>query len=409
MTKSLSKIWVIACLLFTFGCNKSGDKDANALEKLKVTANEQSTSDELVKSAEQLVGPYSFMLAYKLASMALEKNPANIKAQFYVNLLKRFEVFRGIATRIRPILTEAQIKNLELSLKQIPKSPLKDFLTEKGKDIKTTTDAQNVLSDYFSTIADFRKFLKDNENVEMEINISPILFEQEIRKELADSCKVSENQNAYTIECDYNYIATKKINSADMIALRQAASGELLYGILFNSYSAEGIEKIKSEDNTNEKNINFLFSQPEFGKLRQDNKLNLLLNIGSDLGAALTWAIKYQDKICPQQNNANGTRAGYLFKNGLCLNNQDETTKFLSLLESALKGVIDFDFEINKEVVRTKVDFFAMVRNPVDNLRKIVPTKFEPNGCPSALPDNTLGGTLVNSDASLLLNKNCNN
>lgn len=71
-------------LIFTligFGCDKR-NKDE---DKISITASDRSKAEELIESAEQLVNPYSFMLAYKLAALAVEKILKISKLNFTIN------------------------------------------------------------------------------------------------------------------------------------------------------------------------------------------------------------------------------------------------------------------------------------------------------------------------------------
>ncbi len=71
VTKYLATIALVSSFGF-MGCQPDTVK-----EKIqqKVSVNEQMNSDELTNAAEQLFGPYTFMLAYKTAKMSVEKDP----------------------------------------------------------------------------------------------------------------------------------------------------------------------------------------------------------------------------------------------------------------------------------------------------------------------------------------------
>lgn len=294
----------------------------------------------------------------------------------------------------------------------IPNSPLKEFLTEKsGTAINTVTDLQDVLQKYYLAISEFRTFLKDNENTEMELHLNLSTFEQEIKKELYNSCKSSDVDGVFTIKCDASLAATKKINIADMIALRQLTAGELLFGILYNSYSLEGLDKLGAANSngamSSEEKTKFIFSQSEFGKLRKDNQFNLLSAIGSDLGAAVSWAVKYQDNLCHNKEiNSEDQRKGYLFKKGFCIKDLDEVNKKLLILQSALHGVIQIDNEDKNK--KLNVDLFVWSRSPILDLRQVEPQGFNKCGGVTNFKDNTLGGLFVNNDADQFF-KSCNN
>lgn len=374
--------------------------------KIKVTASDVSSSDELTQAAEQLISPYHFMLAYKMAATAYEKDPTNKKAEFYYLFLKRFEAFRGILTRIQPGLNYKQKKDLEKFLAQdLPNSPLKDFLTQKGGSKITTADhVQNVMSEYFAASNEFRKFLKRNEQSQIDLNLNPYVFEGAIKEELMDSCKVIENDGAFTYECNVTQISVKKMNSADLIALRQVVAGEVLYGMFYTAYSVNGLEKLAELDSdnnlTNKLTSEWLFSQPGFGKLRKDHSLKLMRELGSDLSVAASWAIKHQDTLCK-------SRKGYLYKDGICINEPTEAQDLINQLNSALGGVIEVDLKTanGSDKIKTNINVFAWATNPIADLSQIKPQAW--NNCDKAtlLADNTVGGIFTENNAHLFLLK----
>lgn len=406
-TNVLKKLIILAVLGQLFvGC-KDANKNSNDSDLVTITATDKMSADELVTSAEQLLGPHTFMLAYKLTKMAADKNPENIKAQFYMRLLSRFEVFRGIYTRIKPMLNKEQTDRLAAELNKLPNSPLKSFLTEPGIDIKTTQDIQDVVSQYLDTVSNFYQFLKDREDTSFEIYLNPIIFEQEIRSELSKNCTlVEDSKNKLTVECDRSEVATKKVNIADMIALRQLTAGELIYGAFANSYSLDGIENVLKADRkmNNQQVTEMLLSNSKFGLLNKKSLLPKLTKIGADLSAALTWATQYQSTICPEKSeNKIDKRPNYIFKDGLCIYHEDEVSQLMSLLNTALKGSpISIDFLPAKSI---SVDAFAWSRNPVADLRQIQPSEYDENGDIKSLKDNTLGGIFINNDADRLFNK----
>jgi hypothetical protein len=384
----------------------------------KVSVNEQMNSDELTNSAEQLVGPYTFMLAYKTAVMAVEKDPTNLKAQFYVKLLKRFEAFRGVLNRIKPLLTASQLKDIEKTIKDFPESPLKIFLLDnKNKsEIKTVGDVQTVYGEYFSAVADFRQFLKDNQSAELTIYLNPNIFEQQIKKELANSCGYNQNPDgSWDVNCQYNMIATKKLNIADLIVIRQMASAELVYSFFTNSYSLDGLEELAKIDPngrmTNQQKAAFFESLPGFGKLRKDQNLKLMKEMGSDLSVAVKWVQQYQKDICAKGTSTKNQRKSFLFQDGICIEQQSQSAvnQFLSVLDRALGGTTQIELKDSSDRPMTmNMNIFAWASNPIQDLRQIKPTSW--NSCDHAtnLADNTLGGIFVDSNVQTLLEKsNC--
>ena len=62
----------------------------------------------------------------------------------------------------------------------------------------------------------------------MNIYLNPHIFQEAIKNEMNNSCKVTPNGDYSTVDCDYSFVASKKLNSADMIALTQMQAGEIL-------------------------------------------------------------------------------------------------------------------------------------------------------------------------------------
>ncbi len=420
-TKQINKVknyLATVALIGSFGF--MGCQPDKVTEKVpqKVSVNEQMNSDELTNAAEQLVGPYTFMLAYKTALMAVEKDPTNLKAQFYVKLLNRFEAFRGVFNRIKPALTAEQLNNLNKTIKDFPESPLKIFLLDnKNKsEIKNVGDIQTVYGEYFTAVADFRQFLKDNQTAELTIYLNPNLFEQQIKKELADSCTyVTKPDGSWDVNCQYNMIATKKLNIADLIVLRQMASVELIYSFFTNSYSLDGIEQLAKIDPngrmTNQQRATFFDSLPGFGKLRKDQNLKLMKDMGSDLSVGVKWVQQYQKDICAAGTSTKNQRKGFLFQDGICIEQQSQSSvnQFLSVLDRALGGTTQIELKDSSDrPVTMNMNIFAWAANPIQDLRQIKPTSWNSCDHATSLADNTFGGIFVDNNVQTLLEKsNC--
>lgn len=90
--KIIFKIVVLSAFAsLQLGCSDKKNEDNKDNNKTKIEASSKNTASELADAAEQLVSPYTFMLAMRIADMALEKDPENLKALFYKKLLSRFE------------------------------------------------------------------------------------------------------------------------------------------------------------------------------------------------------------------------------------------------------------------------------------------------------------------------------
>lgn len=408
MKSNLMKIVMLALACqFTMSCAKPEEKSSQ--DKVIITATDKMTSEELVNSAEQLLGPTTFMLSYRLSKMALEKDPTNVKAEFYTKLLARFEAFRGMYVRMMPLLSADRKLKVESDMKNLPESPLKTFLTDRkgGTDLQNIEDVQAVYGQYLKSLSEFYQFLKDKQDSQFNIYLNPMLFAQEIRSELEKNCSlVEDSASKLVVECNASGVATKKLNIADMIALRQIAAGEMLYGIFLNSYSLAGsiefAEAHKNQKLTTQQTVSGLLLNSRFGVLTKHSLMPQLSKIGSDMGAALDWAMKYQDNVCSPNANSSDKRPGYLFKKGFCVTDQDAANRALILLKSALGGVTTIELK-SPPAATVRIDAFAWSRSPIQDLRSVEPTEYSADGVVRGVKDDTLGGIFVDHNFNNLL------
>ncbi len=407
-TKVMKKTKVLLTALFLISLTACQKKYEDKNAGIKVSQANQMSSDELTSAAEQLITPYSFMVAHKMAKLALEKNPTNAKAEFIYLLTKRFEAFRGLHTRMRPLLKGVQIQRHEEWAQRFPNSPLKTFLTAPGAPLKNLSDTQDVLSDYFAAIEEFRNFLKKKQAHQIEIQLNANAFEGEIREEMADRCRYKGTEDDAELICDFSEIAVKKLNSADFIALRQILAGEMLYS-MFNNYSLSGIDRIdENRTLTNQQKTKLMSEISELGKLRNRHTFAILKDIGSDLSGAIKWALRYQKELCPKGAGTANQRRGFVFSSGICVDDQDEAQKLISVLDNALRGAIRVDLkDANHNTVSTMVSPFVWSKNPIKDLRSIAPTQWNECDEATSLVDNSLGGLFVEKNYHLFMDKKC--
>lgn len=221
-------------------------------EKVRVAVNSQMSSDELTLAGEQLVGPFTFHLADRAFAMALEKNPKDMKAQFYRSFLKRFMVFQGVLNRIVPYALEyGDVNQLKSVIKEIPEHPLRTFLLDnKGKsDIGDLNGIQVFLTEYRDALQGFREFVSKNPNLEFDIYLNPHVFQDQIKEKMTSSCVSTYNNqpDGFEVVCDFKEVAKVKVNVADLMVLKQLAAGEQLYFTLLTSYSLQGLDGFLKE------------------------------------------------------------------------------------------------------------------------------------------------------------------
>jgi hypothetical protein len=397
---------------------KMDSKEEDKNKKMKIQADSSMQSEEIALAGEQLIGAHSFMLADKVFDMALDKDSNNLRASFYKNLLKPMMIFKGIAVRIKPyVRTHGNINDLEKSINTFPNSSLKTFLLDGNEDIRDAKTIQDLLVDQRNAYNDFRTFLKSHQGMELTLNLNPYIFKETINNNMSEeACVVESNTNSrVSVHCDYVAIAQKKLNAADFVALQQSTAGIVLfYSLFYTSYSFEGLEELSKIDTskmTYAEKLALSKQYPLFGKLRSDNSLKQVRELGADFSVAAKWAIQHQNLICPHgAESSKIQRKGFLFNKGICVTTNTESDKALDQLDRALAGTITHNYvsEDSGEQKSVVLSPFAMFDNPVSDLRQLAPTSVDACDHATELADPTLGGLFPNGDAVEHLKTKCN-
>ena len=400
--KAIALMLTIAFLTGLSACQNpdSSDSSPNKDNKVTITAKDTMDADQLTMAAEQLMGPTTWHLADKVFGMALDKDPNNKKAQFYRAMLKPSMKLEGIAKRIKPLARiTGDITELETRIKNFPESPAKSFALNGAEDIKTAKDLQDILIFQRESWKEFHQFLKDNQGLELTLYVNPSVYEETVNKSISNTCLVKENTaQSIIVDCDMSQVAVKKVNSADIQGLTQAAAGIVMAYDFATAYSSEGLEKINKELRTPGKTAAqiqaLVESIPTLGKLRQDNKISRSLNLGADFKVAVRWALQFQDRLCVE-------RPGMLLGKRMCVEASDKTQADLALLEKGLMGPIDLLLKNGAD--RVNVNAAQFMKNPAQDLRLIAPTAYNKCNQATSLRDATLGGVLPNGDSSKFL------
>lgn len=411
MKTRILKSLVVLGLMTQIACESAKNKglDLNA-DKNQVYVTASMTSNDLVEAAEQLITPTQFMTADAVLDMALEKDPTNFKAQFYKKFLASFMLNKGIMTRIKPLVRKhGNMSEYEKSINNLPDIPMYRFLANGKEDMSRVSDIQDYFSDYQIALNDFRRFLIENQDQQLTVEISSTYLENLFKQGDAYECsQVSEGQYA----CDVRNATKRKLSTPDFMAIRQMLAGQILFLNFYTAYSFEGIEVLKSlniKDGTPQENVLNLISEklPELGKLRNRNLLKETMNLGSDLVSAARWAIQYQNQLCPKGIETNHQRKGHLFHKGICVKNADESLRSLAVLEQVLSSTTKVQFPQTQS--EAEIDYMAWFKNPVQDLMTLAPKTFNSCGEATSLRDNTYGGLFVNGDADKMLvsSNNC--
>ncbi len=384
----------------------------------KIEVQDDMDAEQMALAGEQLLSVWNFMLADKVFNWSLSKDPTNKRAQFYSALLKPIMVTKGLAVRVRPYYrNNGGTKSLDKTLDTLPNSSLKTFLTDGVEDIKDLKDVQTLLVQERDAWNDLRKFLIANQTMNLVLNMNPMTFQDKVNKGMSENCKIEEDgDHNVVVTCDYAHAFEKKVNVADLLALRQMAASEVLFLSLYTSYSVDGLEslfKLDQKNLTEQQRIEYVENNlPAAAKLRKDNNLSLIPDLGSDFLTAARWVLQYQQSLCPQKTSWSSVkRPGYLVDgNDFCIYDMSKTEQDLVIFESALHGPISVVLTTKENIKKsTQVNYLALITNPVEDLRSLAPSSFNACGKAASLRDKTMGGTFPLADAEDFNIEKCRN
>jgi hypothetical protein len=406
---------LITALVLCAGLFSCAKNDSPSDDKTHILAAASMESEQLSLAGEQLLSPHSFMLADRVFDMALAKNPNNVRARFYKELIRPQMLAQGYVTRTRNLMNSFGDHDRQFNTtNELPNSSLKDFLLSGTSDINNETQMQDFLVQYRTSLFQLYNFLKQTEKTSLVLNLNPILFYSAIKQDYDNSCVVKDNSaDKIEVVCDHQDIAQRKLNQADMIALRQIVGGAFLYTFIYTNYSAEGAVEFFNathdrKDLSPLQTANILRNIPRLGNLRSDNAFHELTNLGADLSSSWKFAIENHSTLCPSLKYGIGEkRHSYLFNSGLCVDVDSESQKNLALLNDALAGPVTIKAKMaSNEKKDITIDPFLIAKRPISDLKRMIPTQFNECKQATAFEDPTFGGILLTPEP-MIFNSNC--
>lgn len=458
--KMLKKcICLLAAVLMFTACTNDDDNKANVSSESETVIDtnkikeDKSTSDvekaeQLALAGEQLMTPGGFFYADQIFDEALKYDSSNMRAQFYKALNAPMMNMKGIYTRVEPIVlkdSKETIRDYEEILEENNYAvAIKDFLIDGEKDIDSESKVQDFLQTQSKAYDQLRKFLKANKGKTLTINFPELLWKDaHSRRELICKTKETHHGTFYT-NCDTDFnLHTVKIERADMEAMQQMTAGIVIYHTLLTAYDVSGAQAIHQAlnpkgasdlaiiENSDKRIMEEINKHSSFGVLNDGNQLAGIIDLGSDALAGTRWAIKLQDKLCPEvkayrksaedlkyealyakygyQYNADLNeirREGMAIEQGICIEKKTSegksVDKILKSIELALAGNImtlkGYEHKTGNRV-ETLVKYSNLVENPIVDL-KTLPKSYNECGNIESLSNDSLNGVFVNNDAT---------
>ncbi len=108
--------------------------------------------------------------------------------------------------------------------------------------------------EYRKAAQEFRDFITKNADLELDLKMNEAMFSQQIHRNQMRSCKLKEKADKSDIEivCDLSQVSVMKINTADLLVLKQLAAGEIVYTTLYTSYGVGNVEEVLKKQKVNE-------------------------------------------------------------------------------------------------------------------------------------------------------------
>lgn len=379
-------------------------------------------AQKLVAAAESLISPIGFFYADEIIDLALKADPTNRQAQFYKAFLAPFMKFRGFLTRIGDGADESLRNALwrDDYRYSSAKGGLKKFLNDPAPPIKTEKDLQAFLIEVMTEQTKLSQFTKSNKSFLTHFSF-PLFLDYD---GMLYNCSVEKLAPGkyQRFPCPFVLQHKLKMNRADWEVLVQVWTGLKIATLLTTSYEIGGyfryIEKDLNREFQSDSDVfKFLGGlSTKFGTLHTNHKLTDVLGLASDIYGGFTWLLSVQDLVCDSAK-----RNGHLFDSRFtCINKTQnyfgeaspvDVNNALAILKSSLGGMggrLEFlqpkiGNVSGTPITSTTVDILAAFRNPIKDLRQIVPTRFNNCGHSDAFGDPTLGGIFPDKNAADLV------
>lgn len=336
-------------------------------------------ADELSDLGEKaLSDPGSFLFSLKPFEKAFEMNPNNPRANFYTGVLKPFFMLKGFLWRLDPLLPEIVKKELPWHLRS---GGGQQFIYHYISDIDQKLSQ-------FKTMKEVQIFLREE--------LLPILKESQKRIHLAET-KAEFITGSVTVALarkkgkglkEYSY----RFDALDAYSMRMIYAGVAIFIKIFSAYELDPIALLSDmwikdrKKMTAEKAISDMKKYPTFLTLHPWGKKELS-SVVDDLGDGIE-GLKILSTLLYRAKS----REENMIK--------PITGEFLSYLMKVLVTAADLlsgptpieipDSKNTKIIVNVPA---ILLNNPIKDLKKLFPMKFEDNGRRATdFPDPTFDG-----------------
>ncbi len=383
-------------------------------------------SQNLTDEGENVMDPDSFEQASDKFHQALEIDPTNFRAKFYLETMKPAQAIKGYFSRVRPFYMslpngESRYTNVVDNALGGISSSFRHFFLNGPEDIHSVSELQEYFDTVILSLENLRLFLRANKTQELRLRRIPIIFTTVSSDNRTETVQQCTDSKFGPLTVDLGFCGSKRevsLNRADFEVLQLAIAAYEGQLVIMNAYSInpklvsmaydEGElrdARIKSQRGSmgkdgmwvpptnpqptdlpkDEQNIltqKYLTALTDagFGRLRKTQKISSFEDVAQGVKIALFYYMDNQRTLCKEGYATPRNRPGYLIETGLCqipatqtgLDHPDPADAAARILEAALLGQpITPELMHHRSSKPWAINAMAVLRSPPENLSLI--------------------------------------
>lgn len=375
----------------------------NPSESEKAARTPEQKAENLAIAGEKLFYTPSFFYSEEVFKQALEFDPKNVRARFYLAALIPLDQNRGFYNRIMPLLSKLPVSAQNAILAgrdSIKFVDLKQFLMDGPKDIFTENDLQNHIQNVYDAFMAAHDTLMDLRGEHLKIHITSYESKTVTRRE----CYRNDRGNEWCYDIHYSdeynqVVRDTNLDFYDFHALAMMIKAQAIYHLTTSlAFDLSGGTELAQELSvrtklTDEFVINKIRGHQNLGRIKNPKVLKEILNLGSEFVEGVDMISRVQGELCSKGLPHEENRFGFLFSHGFCATKELSTAA--NIVSQAVKGPVNLREGLIRPFV---IDVPTPLNGGLSDAKSILPDKFNSRGCAIGIPDDTMAGALPNGD-----------
>jgi hypothetical protein len=382
---TLSLVIMTACAPKSARTNATNDPAAKYSDLLP--EEKRAMADVIVDESESTLS-YQTMADHSGKMLeALELDPNNFRARFWLEFLRPFNKLRGILGRVRPLYMKQPSgpERYQALISGVEGNSTPNyfrFLTELDnsnlKSIETDAEFRVWMDDLLISLNDLRVFIRSNKDRNLALRIPQRWAFPNSSPEKADGrCGVF---SFYTITklsaCPKTGMVSFRLNRADFEILQYAISAQMYHLAVLYSFNLNPLVMFDGFENRRPREIVSMLVKGYDGKLIANNRLSLGKEILGEWLVTQKYFQQNQKEVCKHGNYSPRNRPGYFMNFGYCIGKHDIAAheKTVATIETILSGK---PIEIEQRFLKNgKIEIKKFLDAPPDSILPLMPTGF---------------------------------